>query len=187
MPNVRKSWPKDLNHTQALMCEAWEKTIGVWSNSTQRIGECLALYLVLNKEDFSVVYAILGNIWSSCDWPFRYRNELRFVLREATRKQLNLMMTESELEEWKKLPDTITAYRFCYHNNMKGFSYSLKKRIAKRFSTYLRYIQEGNDKKYLITASIPKRFSVLKLDRKELEIIATRPEEVVQSATPLRS
>jgi hypothetical protein len=87
------------------------------------------------------------------------------------------MMNDKELIEWNKLPDTITAYRFCYDNNRMGFSYTLSKEVAEDFSTYQRYQQKGKAK-YIITASISKKYAVLKLDRNEVEIIATRPEKV---------
>jgi len=102
----------------------------------------------------------------------------------ATRRQLNLMMTDNELAEWQKLPASITAYRFGYDNNLIGFSYSLEMEVAKDFSTYSRYQQSDNHGgKFIATVLIPKRYSVLKLDRSEHEIIATRLDAIVRLAT----
>jgi hypothetical protein len=107
------------------------------------------------------------------------------------------MMTGKEMEQWEKLPDSITAYRFAYDNNLMGFSYSLKREVAERFSTYRRYRRAGKDRAYIVKAAIPKRYSVLELERNEHEIILTRPQavtypwpkenEVLRWKTPVKS
>jgi len=165
--------PRDLPNTltpaQRLKCEVYLDYSLRWHNSYERIGGILKAGLPAD-----IFLACLGYEWSMCDNIVTGGFTLRCHLAMATRRQLNLMMSDEELAQWKKLPDTLTIYRFCYNNNMIGYSYTLSREVAENFSTCQRY-QQGKDKhKYIITASIPTKYTVLKLGRNEQEIIAIR-------------
>jgi len=172
-------WPKALTPAQVAKCEAYLQHASRWFDSYQRLDGILEA-----KLPREVFYACLGHEWSICDNIAAGGLKLSLWLAMATRRQLNLMMTDNELAEWQKLPASITAYRFGYDNNLIGFSYSLEMEVAKDFSTYSRYQQSDNHGgKFIATVLIPKRYSVLKLDRSEHEIIATRLDAIVRLAT----
>jgi hypothetical protein len=185
----RINWSKRLKAFQVLKCKEVVGETWRFCDSYSRLDAILKLYLALpdrashpveRKDQEEIFYACLGFEWSGFDNIASYKRPMNTILGTATRRLLNLMMTDEELAAWKKLPDPITAYRFGYHNNLNGFSFSLKREVAESFSTYHRYTQSGNNEKFLITVTIPKKFSVLKLDREEHEIIATRWDKVVR-------
>ena len=62
-------------------------------DSYQIMGELLNLYFeFLRTKRLPVFYACLGDVWQSSDNIASYKNELKFVLGGATRRELNLMM-----------------------------------------------------------------------------------------------
>ena len=93
------------------------------------------------------------------------------IFKVASRRQLDLMMTDAEFVEWKKLPVSIPAYRFAYDNNLLGFSCSLKRDIALSFQRFRRYIQPRNPNKFLLKVLIPKRYSVFKFSVRHFWLI----------------
>jgi hypothetical protein len=118
----------------------------------------------------------LGEEWECSDNVGHYKDEILERLWEATRAQLDAMMNEEEQAAWAALPDEITAYRGCSSINQDGMSFSLDRDIAAEFPTLPRYRAE---EPLLVEARIPKRFSVLKLERSEQEIILTAKDAVV--------
>ena len=160
--------PKALTPAQRAKCIHYLNPSFRYNNSYERLGSILNTYLPMD-----ILYACLGYEWTVCDNIASHGRTLQMVLQIASRKQRHLMMNDKELEEWHKLPDTLTIYRYCYANNQVGFSYSLNKEVAESFTTYLRYQQQGNKQKYIVTASFPKQYAVLKLGREEEEIIVT--------------
>jgi hypothetical protein len=127
-------------------------------------------------------FRLLGEEWTVCDNVGLHKDAILERLRDATRAQLDAMMNEEEQAAWAALPDEITAYRGCSSINQDGMSFSLDRDIAAEFPTLPRYRAE---EPLLVEARIPKRFSVLKLERSEQEIILTAKDAVVVvSITP---
>jgi hypothetical protein len=116
---------------------------------------------------------LLGCIWENCDNIGWFLEQILERLENADRSQLDAMMTPDEIKEWRKLPNSITAFRGCSWENAGGMSYSLNEEIAARFPFLVRYYTE---EPILLKAKINKRFSVLKLGRNEFEIILTKPK-----------
>jgi len=115
-------------------------------------------------------FQLLGEHWSTCDNIYRWRTALRRILSEATRDQLDAMMTSEERTALAVLPPRITVYRGCYRVNRAGLSWSLDRACAETFPTLMRYARHG-EQPLLLTAVVPRASVVLKLDRREAEII----------------
>lgn len=167
--------PTALDDLQRAECETYLEYANRWHDSYQRLPALLKARL---KSD--IFFACLGSFWSVCDNVAQNKRALSARFRKASRRQLNLMMSDDELAEWGRLPSKLLAYRFAYDNNLDGFSYSLKKEVAIQFSTYHRYRQEPNRKMFIIKVSVPKQWTVLKLDRDEFEVIISEPRRATR-------
>lgn len=115
-------------------------------------------------------FRLLGEWWSSCDGMHRFRYTLAKILREASRQELDAMMDQEEMERFKELPETIRAYRGCDLQDRGGLSFSLSYDMAQSFPFRHRYRTEWPA---VFTTDIPKSRAVLKLCRKEDEIIVS--------------
>ena len=126
-------------------------------------------------------FKVLGEHWSSLDSIGFVREEFRKILLLASGAQLQAMMTMEERQAWRELPDEIEAWRGCEAQDDDGLSFSLCKDTAAKFPFLHRYKARSPT---LITATIPKRKAVLKLDRKESEIIAPIAKIIGRVALP---
>ncbi|MGE0801578.1 MAG: hypothetical protein AB7G13_22375 [Lautropia sp.] len=113
----------------------------------------------------------LGTAWSGCDNIARWRPFLREILREATRAELDAMMTPEERTALAAMPEKIQVWRGCYRINRPGLSWTLSRDIAARFPTLARYCRK-DDVPILRLGHVRRDRVVLKLDRNEQEIIA---------------
>jgi hypothetical protein len=130
-------------------------------------------------------FRLLGDWWSICDpgvllegrRPDARRIRLMRILNQATRQQLDAMMTDDERRRLAEMPARIRAFRGCESGDLGGFSFSLCERMARKFPFLTRYRAKVPT---LIVADIPKERAVLKLDRKEEEIIACGSISIVE-------
>lgn len=120
-------------------------------------------------------FRLLGENWTGFDDIAAWRAPLTKLFKSATRSYIAAMMNPEEIQAWKNLPEKIPAFRGCSSLSSKGFSYSLDRAVAERFPTLNRY---NTATPTLISALIPKRFAVVKIDRNESEIIAVRPDKI---------
>lgn len=123
-------------------------------------------------------FRVLGEIWSDCDNINVFAPVLRARFTEH-RDCWESMMTPSELEAYRALPDSVTLYRGCGPDNLFGLSWTTSPIVAAKFPTLNRYFQEVP---LLITAQVPKQAVVaIKTDRNEEEVIAFVKWENVES------
>lgn len=122
-------------------------------------------------------FSVLGKAWSCCDNISLYKQQLRVLLKTASRAELNAMMDEEELSVWNSLPDLITVYRGCYNFNKDGLSWTLDECIAEGFCYLQRYSHPG-ETQILLKGIVKKSDVVLKLDRDEEEVICHSVEQV---------
>jgi hypothetical protein len=138
-------------------------------NSFER-ADCLLGYLpAQGYRPGALWFRLFGEGWTSCDGMGARRARFAQVLQRATRRQLDAMMSESERQRFKELPETIRAFRGCEAHDRSGISFSLCEHTARSFPFLNRYLAKAPA---LIIADIPKDRAVLKLDREEQEIIA---------------
>jgi hypothetical protein len=118
----------------------------------------------------------LGIQWTTCDNISRYRHELLDLLL-GNRRRWRLLMDKRECDSWFALPDDVEIFRGCGPDNRLGLSWSLKREVAERFPTLMRYRQE---KPLLLRAVVNKgQIAAVKLDRNEAEVIAiVRAEDI---------
>lgn len=164
-----------------------------WANSYTRaevlLENCPLVFQGGGKVHGTEWFKVLGEWWPSCDNIGAYRTLFRFILRKASQAQLQAMMNDEERAKWKQLPDTIQAWRGCEAHDSTGLSFSLSQKTARRFPFLRRYHAESPS---LITASIPRRSAVLKLERGEDEVITafaaiTNREYLNEQETPWQS
>jgi hypothetical protein len=117
----------------------------------------------------AVWFRLLGNWWTDCDGVGPIRGRFARILHQASRKQLDAMMTEEERRRLAEMPEIIRAFRGCEAGDREGFSFSLCEQMARKFPLLNRYRAKVPA---LIVADIPKERAVLKMDREEEEIIA---------------
>lgn len=115
----------------------------------------------------------LGQAWDLCDNIAVHRVELRRILSAASVSELQLMMTAEERKKLATLSDKIEIWRGCYAVNRAGLSWTMDRNIAIRFPTLHRYRRDG-DRPILRHGFVRRDRAVLKLDRSESEIIASR-------------
>jgi hypothetical protein len=139
-------------------------------DSFDRMGALLA---ARRHMQWQIFYKALGMIWSISDDIAKHKCVLYRVFSNAKRQQLDLMMAPKEIEALRALPEIIPIYRGCYPNNRSGLSWSTDKEIATGFTLQNRYQQSGQPR-LLLEARIRREHSVLKLERNEQEIIATK-------------
>jgi hypothetical protein len=164
---------KRLTIKQFLFCAEWLEQNYIRYGRNDLLPNTLELYLECQrKKNLAPFFVILGYVWQTCDNIAQYARDLFYIFVHATQKQQQFMMDDGELAKWRKLPDILTAYRFCYDNNMNGFCYASDKEEAELFSVNRQYQQEGRQK-FIVTVSMPKAYTILKTSR-EQEFIATR-------------
>lgn len=124
-------------------------------------------------------WRLLGLEWNICDNRWKYRGALRDLLRDATREQLDAMMTPDELEQLAALPDLVPIYRGCYTDNADGLSWSTERDIAAKFPSLMGYRMDGTP--ILRAGRVDRERAVLKLDRGEFEVIAHDAHSITES------
>lgn len=119
-------------------------------------------------------FRLLGSEWSICDSIWSARGVIRSDLREASREQLDLMMTDEERAALAQLPERFTVYRGCYAINRAGLSWSTDRKVAESFPSLRRYNRHlaYGELPILRIGTVRRDRVVLKLDRNEQEIIA---------------
>lgn len=128
-------------------------------------------------------FELLGEQWTCCDAIAPWRSELRHILREASAEELAAMMDEKERAALAALPHRITVYRGCYPINRSGLSWSTDRAVAAKFPTLMRYCRP-NDRPLLREGIVQRDRVVLKLDRREQEIIAHHVRIVAEKELP---
>jgi hypothetical protein len=113
----------------------------------------------------------LGEEWSRCDRIGLWSTVLRKVLKEATREELDVMMTDEERATLAALPERFEVWRGCYPANRAGLSWSLDRDVAAGFPMLNRYQREG-ETPILRRGKVRRELVVLKLDRNESEVVA---------------
>jgi hypothetical protein len=146
--------------------------LSVWACSYSRaevlLENCPLVFQGGGRVSGTEWFKVLGEWWVSCDNIGAYRTIFRSILRKASQAQLQAMMNDEERAKWKQLPDKIQAWRGCEANDRTGLSFSLSQETARRFPFLRRYLAELPS---LITATIPRKSAVLKLERGEEEVI----------------
>lgn len=138
-----------------------------WCNSFERMKMILSLRGLMSAPDW---WRLLGDLWDTCDNIAVHKNRLRQILLKANPTNLRAMMRTHERRALAAMPDEITVYRGCYDVNRDGLSWSLTEDIATRFTTLNRY-HRTNDAALLLTGKASKARIVLKLSRREREVI----------------
>lgn len=186
---VKKAWDTLLLHSIHTALKAplpeqshdeWLKgheEILHWHNSYQVVEYLLALYGA-EPQRRQWWFRLFGGWWTDCDGMHRYRKELKKVFKKATRQNLDDMMDEAEATRFAELPDPIRVYRGCQKGDKTGLSFTLSREVAMKFPFYNRYRAETP---VVITADVPKKYAVLKMDRNEDEIIACGPVSIVST------
>jgi len=116
-------------------------------------------------------FAQLGDTWSACDNIASCRDELSTILREATRPQLDAMMTPEERDALATMPEAIEVWRGCYKVNQNGLSWTTRRETAELFPLLNRYKRFG-DTPLLLSGVVGRSRAVFKMDRGESGIIA---------------
>jgi len=160
--SARAEWTTSMDH-QALALERLR-----FANSYDRMPALLALRPHLDRVKW---WRILGEEWTGCDNIAAFKRDLKPLLREASREELDLMMEPHELAAWASLPELLTVYRGCYFDNRHGFSWTLDRATAERFVTLNRYSRPGQQP-LLARGRVRRTLAVLKTDRDEQEIIS---------------
>jgi hypothetical protein len=144
------------------------RRIEMMSNSYTRFANVIMLWPKMRREHW---WTLLGEAWTCCDNISRYTCSRYGInpLDGAERADLDLMMDAEERRAFAALPEEITVYRGCYKNNKKGLSWTLRREIAERFPTLMRYRQRGLP--LLLIGTAHRSRCVLKLGRNEDEII----------------
>lgn len=139
----------------------------VWANSYTRMKTILELRRHMSAPDW---WQLLGSNWDICDNIASHKYRLRSLLLNANPTNLRAMMRSHERRALAAMPDEITVYRGCYEVNRDGLSWSLSPEVAAGFVKLNRYSRE-NEIALLLTGIASKAHAVLKLERKEREVI----------------
>jgi len=131
---------------------------------------------------------VLGNVWSICDNPSRYMDDLRlttpFGLVADGKIPNSVMMSNAEQLCLSLLPDEFPIFRGCYSPDRNGASWSLHKEVACGFP-YMHRFRRLGETPLLVEAAVQKRDVIaLKLDRIEAEVITLRPDVVSVTNLP---
>jgi hypothetical protein len=118
-------------------------------------------------------FGLLGQEWSGFDNLGRYRPTLRPILANASRAELDAMMTDADRVLWEALPSELIVHRGCYRHNVSGLSYSVDRRVATEFPFNIRYWHRRKQP-LLVTAKVAKQHVVVISDRGESEIVTAR-------------
>lgn len=127
-------------------------------------------------------WRLLGLEWTSCDTICEYRGALRDLLREATREQLDAMMSPDELEQLAALPNSVPIYRGCYVTNADGLSWSTDRDIAAKITTEFRRYVRSEETPIMRAGRVDRERAVLKLDRGKFEVIAHDAHSITESS-----
>lgn len=138
-----------------------------WCDSYETLPEILAMRRSMTTSDW---WRLLGFHWTGCDNIAAYKLRLRALLLKANAKNLHDMMRAHERRAVSYLPPAVTVYRGCYAVNRDGLSWSLCPEVAARFPKLNRYRRAG-DVPLLLTGTAERSRVVLKLHRKEREVI----------------
>jgi len=122
-------------------------------------------------------FRALGRHWSTCDTIGLHRHQVANVLSRATPEQRLAMMEAVELATWATLPPVFTVWRGAHAVNADGLSWSLDREVAARFPFLPGYARQG-EAPLLLTGCVRRSDCILKLDRRESEIIAPRVQIV---------
>lgn len=150
-----------------MKSEKWRKAL-LHADSYARIDVMMDAFSDLPRPEW---FVLLGEAWSGFENVARWRAELRFILKRASREELDAMMEQPEREALALLPERITVYRGCYALNRSGLSWTLDRAQAERFPSLLRY-RVTDQQPILRIGTTARNRVVLKLDRKEQEVIA---------------
>lgn len=134
-----------------------------FANSYSRADAIMDLFKVRHPRRV----ALLGAEWSGCD---TYPKMMKRILLDLPRPALDAM-TPEENKFLAALPETIDVWRGCYEHNRKGFSWTIDRETAKRFTTLMRYHHPGIDPLLLQGRVRRNDIIFVKLDRKELEVV----------------
>ena len=94
------------------------------------------------------------------------------------------MMDPDERAALARLPTNFAVYRGCYEINRKGLSWTIEWATAARFPYLMRYWRP-KESPLLITGTVLRDRTVLKLDRNEQEIISAQVKVTnVEQLTP---
>lgn len=173
--DFEKAWCQGLTPAQLKECKSF-----VGESVESRCVQWLHRMLLSGKSR-PAIYAWLGEKWPRINFLAMIHDDVKIILGLATRRDLNVMMTAEELAAWKKLPNTVTAYRCYCGKNQDGFCYFLRQEAAEKYSTRRRHRQFGRKDRGIVVAAIPKKYCVFKRCKAGDEIIATRPEELIPS------
>lgn len=102
--------PGDLNYPPEIAVARWE-----WRNGL--VTELRTLHAKISRDNW---FRFLGDFWSLCDNIGSYREELREVLTNASRDDLDAMMSSDARAQFRKLPDPIIAFRGCAEGDIGG-------------------------------------------------------------------
>lgn len=139
-----------------------------WCNSFERLPELLAMRRAMSTPDW---WRLLGAEWDGFDNVGAYRDRLHGFFLKANPTNLLAMMRGHEARALASMPDVLTVYRGCFNVNADGLCWSLCKPTAERFPTLNRY-RRDHDTPLLVTGTVPKSHAVLKLCRKEREVVS---------------
>jgi hypothetical protein len=142
-----------------------------WHESYSRVGVLIDLR---PRMDYSAWLTVLGEAWTGCDNIRKHSADLRRLL--GTAGPLLPMMNAEEEAAYHALPDRVTVYRGCSARYMRGASWTLDERVAKRFPTLARYMVPDP---VFVTASVQKQniLAVL-LDRGQQVIVTYKARRV---------
>lgn len=153
-----------------------------WCNSFERLPEVLAMRRLMSAPDW---WRLLGAEWDGFDNVGAHRDRLRGYLAKANASNRRAMMRSQEARALAAMPEMLTVYRGCHDINADGLCWSLSREIAERFPTLNRYRRAG-DTPLLITGKVPKSLAVLKLCRKEREIVSAHVSHLAREAIAVR-
>lgn len=158
-------------------CQRYDKAVGLrlaYSlmekfGSHERLPELLEL---VDSYQPPACLCALGVLWPGLDNVGLYQAELLDVLAamvDDIEALIPELMDREEQDAFEALPDELVIYRGCGPHNVRGWSWSLSRDVARKFPYSNRYDTEVP---LLLTARIPKsRAAALKLARQEQEII----------------
>jgi len=97
-----------------------------------RITALLEIQNQLSNQDYWRLFAEIvtdtNNFW---EW----KNTFRRIITK-NKPEIEYMMNKREQRYFGSLPNAITIYRGCNRKNRHGFSWSLSKKVARKFSTW---------------------------------------------------
>ncbi len=140
-----------------------EEDLRKFANSHTRAQAIVGLFRVRHPRRV----VLLGAEWSGCD---TYPKAMKRILLDMPRPASDAM-TPEENRFLAELPETIDVWRGCYEHNRKGFSWTIDRETAKRFTTLMRYHHPGIDPLLLQGRVRRNDIIFVKLDRNELEVV----------------